>query len=432
MMLMILFAVLLCLVILGIPVILAIGTVGLAGVLAIPDLVPALFAQKIFTILDSFALLALPYFILAGALMARGGLASALIEFAETLVGHIRGCLGHTTVVTCMAMANVSGSSTAEAAAIGSIIIPEMKKRGYKAGFAASVVGTSATIGPVIPPSMTMIVYGSMTGVSIGGLFLAGILPGILLGIGLMSLIYAFSFLPNYQELREVKPRATLKELWRATKRVWVALMAPIIILGGIMGGVFTATEAGVVACIYSFIISFFVYRSITLRDLPSILLEAAVTTAMVVGIVSMSGALGWLLSYLDFNEIVLRLIKGVSNEPIIVLLTLLLTMLVMTMFIESLAVLIILVPVASYVGNAYGFDPFHLGVIMVIATQIGATTPPVAVLLFVSTSVAGCSFGQTVRYCGPFILTLVAVLVILVLIPDISTVLPHRFLGGP
>ena len=430
MMLLVLFGVLLALVVLGIPVILAIGTVGLAGILIVPELVPPLFAQKIFTILDSFSLLALPYFILAGALMARGGLAANLIEFAETLVGHIRGSLGHTTVVTCMAMANVSGSSTAEAAAVGSIVIPEMKKRGYKPGFSASVVGTAATIGPVIPPSMTMIVYGSMTGVSIGGLFLAGIIPGILLGLGLMILVYGFSFLPGFAELRVVQPRATLGQVWRATRRVWVALLAPVIILGGILGGVFTATEAGVVACLYAFFVSFLVYRSIKLRDLPAILLDAAVTTAMVVGIISMSGALGWLLAYLDFNDVVLRLIQGLSNEPVVVLLTLLLTMLIMTMFIESLAVLIILVPVAAYVGNAFGFDPFHLGVIMVIATQIGATTPPVAVLLFVATSIAECRFGETLRYCGPFILTLILVMVLIVFVPELASWMPHTFLG--
>lgn len=426
----ILFASLLLAIALGIPVILAIAWVGLTGIYVLPELVPALFVQKIFTILDSFALLALPYFILAGLLMARGGLATALIEFAETLVGHRRGYLGHTAVVSCMAMANVSGSSTAEAASIGSIVIPEMKKRGYKPGFSASIVGTAATIGPVIPPSMTMIIYGSISGVSIGGLFLAGIIPGFILGAALMLLIYAYSWLPGFEELRTVKPRAGFMELLRAARRVWVALLAPVIILGGILGGIFTATEAGVVACVYAFVVSYFVYRSLRLRDLPGIFLEAAVMTAVVVGIVSMSGALGWLLAYLDFNDIALNTIRGVSEAPTVVLLLLLFAMLVMTMFIESLAVLIVLVPVATMVGTTYGFDPFHLGVLMVVATQIGATTPPVAVLLFVATSVAGCRFGETLKYCWPFVLTLVAVLLLLVFVPELSTWIPRKFLN--
>ena len=430
MILLALFVILLFLVAIGFPVILAIGSVGLAGILISPDLTAPLFSQKLFTALDSFSLLAMPYFILAGVLMARGGLAASVIEFAETVVGHIRGYLAHTTVLSCMAMANISGSSTAEAAAIGSIVIPEMKKRGYKPGFAASVVGTAATIGPIIPPSMTMIIYGSMTGVSIGGLFLGGILPGILIGVALITLVFVMSFFPGYPELRSVKPRASLRNMLRAARGVWVALLAPVIVLGGILSGVFTATEAGVVASIYAFVISFFVYKSITLRDLYSILLEAAVTTAMVVGIISMSGALGWLLAYMDFNELVLRLIRGISDHPTVVLLTLLASMLVMTMFIESLAVLIVLVPVIAYVGNIFGFDPFHLGIVTVIATQIGATTPPVAVLLFVATSVAECRFGETVRYCWPFVLTLLLSLMVLVFVPELSTWLPHRFLG--
>jgi len=430
-MLIALFILLLVLICVGFPILLAIGLIGLLGILASPGLVPAFFAQKAFVIIDSFSLLALPYFILAGALMSKGGLAARLVQFGQTLVGHIRGSLGHATVVSSMAMANVSGSSAAEAAAIGSIIIPEMKDRGYKLGLAATIVGTSATIGPIIPPSMTMIVYGSMTGVSIGGLFLAGILPGILIGLALMTLIYALSFLKSYPELRVTQPRATLRQIVRATARVWVALLAPVIVLGGIMGGVFTATEAGVIACLYAFIVSFFVYRSISLSDLPAIILDAAVTTAMVVGIISMAGVLGWLLAYLDFNDTVLGLIQLIAVNDTAVILVLLAVMLIMTMFIESLAVLIIMVPVAWYVGENFGLDPFHLGVMMVIATQIGATTPPVAVLLFVATSVAGCRFTDTVKHCAPFVLTLISALIALVFLPSLATWLPNTFLGN-
>ncbi len=430
MMLVILFAVLLGLVGLGVPVLLGIGGVGLAGVLLSPELNPAFFAQKAFTILDSFALLAMPYFILAGSLMARGGLAEKLVEFAEVLVGHVRGSLGHTAVISCVGMANVSGSSAAEAAAIGSIVIPEMKKRGYKPGFAAALVGTAATIGPIIPPSMTMIVYGSMTGVSIGGLFLSGILPGILIGALLMGVTYGFSFLPRFAELRQTSQRAGWGEVRRGVANVWVAILAPVIILGGILAGVFTATEAGVVACLYALFVGFFVYRSLKLRDLPEILLESAVTTAMVVGIISMAGVLGWLLSYLDFNDVVLGTIQSVTDDPIVVAFILLGVMFVMCMFLESLAVLIILVPVATFVSSQFGFDPFHIGLLMVLSTQIGATTPPVAVLLFVTTSVAKCSFGETCRYCAPFILVLVISLLTILFVPGLATWLPHAMLG--
>lgn len=430
MMLIILFVVLLGLVGLGVPVLLGIGSVGLAGVLLSPELNPAFFAQKAFTILDSFALLAMPFFILAGSLMARGGLAEKLVEFAEVMVGHVPGSLGHTAVVSCTVMANVSGSSAAEAAAIGSIIIPEMKKRGYKPGFAAALVGTAATIGPIIPPSMTMIVYGSMTGVSIGGLFLSGILPGLLIAVLLMALIYGFSFLPGFEDMRRTSPRASWPEVKRAIGKVWVAILAPVIILGGILSGKFTATEAGVVACVYALIVGFFVYRSLKLSDLPGILLDSAVTTAMVVGIISMSGVLGWLLSYLDFNMVALKIIQGISTNPTMVATILLGIMFLMCMFLESLAVLIILVPVAVFVGNQFGFDPFHMGLMMVLSTQIGATTPPVAVLLFVTTSVAKCTYAETCRYCAPFIAVLVVSLATILFVPGLATWIPHSILG--
>lgn len=426
----VLFGGLLILVGIGFPVLLAIGLVGLVGIISTPGLVPALFAQKAFSILDSFTLLALPYFILAGSLMTRGGLSKVMVDFGLSVVGHVRGCLGHTGVIACMGMANVSGSSAAEAAAIGSVVIPSMKEHGYKPGLAASIIGTAATIGPIIPPSMTMIVYGSMTGTSIGGLFLAGILPGLLLGLALMSVIYIMSYLPAFPELRHVEPRASWRQILTATRRAWVALLAPVIILGGIFSGIFTATEAGIVACVYAFLVSMFVYRAITLKDLPAILLDAAMTTAMVVGIISMAGPLGYLLSFLDFNEVVMTLIRLLSSDPTVIILTLLATMIILTMFIESLAVLIILVPVAAFVGQSFGFDPLHLGVMMVLATQIGATTPPVAVLLFVATSVAKADFSETVRYCVPFILTLIAVLLLIVFVPAIPTTIPHLALG--
>jgi len=425
-----LFVALILLILFGVPVLLAIGMVALTGVLLVEALVPAMFPQKMFTMLDSFSLLAMPYFILAGELMARGGLSKKLVEFAETVVGHLRGGLGQAAVVSSMVFAGVSGSSVADTSAIGSILIPSMKERGYKPGFAASLLASAGTIGPIIPPSMTMIVYGSMAGVSIGGLFLAGIIPGILVGLGLMVTIYIHSYLKDFPELRQTTGRFNLKVILRAAGRVWVALVAPLIILGGILGGVFTATEAGVVACIYSFVVSFFLYRTVRWRDIFTIIVDAAVTTTMVVGIISVAGAFGWLLAYLDFNEVVMALIKGTSTNPMVVLLILIFTMLFLTMFVESLAILVILVPVAVYVSKAYGFDQYHFGLLMVMATQIGATTPPVAVLLFVATSIAETSYDQTLRYCLPFVMTLILVMLLVAFYPPTASWIPGRFLG--
>ena len=425
-----LFVALLMLILFGLPVILAIGVVALSGILIVPELVPAMFPQKMFTMLDSFSLLAMPYFILAGELMSKGGISKKLVEFAETVVGHLRGGLGMAAVVASMIFAGVSGSSTADTSAIGSILIPSMKERGYKAGFAASLLATAGTIGPIIPPSMTMIVYGSMAGVSIGGLFLGGILPGILIGVGLMLTIYLHSFFPQFPELRQTTGKFNLKKVIKAISKVWLALIAPMIILGGILGGVFTATEAGVVACFYSFIVTFFIYRSVSWKELPKILVDAAVTTTMVVGIISVAGAFGWLLAYLDFNEVVLDLLKSISNTPMVVLLVLLATMLVLTMFVESLAILVILIPVAVFVSKNFGFDQYHFGLLMVMATQIGATTPPVAVLLFVATSIADTTYDQTIKYCLPFIATLIIVMLLVAFIPGLASWIPNHFLG--
>lgn len=421
------FGALLIMVLLGVPIILAIAGVSLAGVTLIDGLVPALMAQKSFAMLDSFSLLALPYFILAGAIMARGGLSEGLIGFSQKIVGHIRGSLGHTAVLSCTAMANVSGSSTAEAAAVGSIVIPAMRKQGYRPGLAASIVAASATIGPIIPPSMTMIIYGSMTGVSIGGLFLAGVVPGIMIAVTLMVVIYGLSFLPSYPELRAVLPRATLKQIARSTLEVWPALLAPFVILGGILGGVFTATEAGVVACIYSLAVSVLWYRGISWKDMWAILIDAAVTTAMVAGVIGMAGALGWMLSYLNFNDLMLENLQGLTTSPMTMLLILLGMMLVLTMLLDGLAVVVVLVPTIVYIGNAFSLEPMQLGILMIMITQIAGLTPPVAILLFITTSIAKTTFMDTVRASWPFVGALLFVLGMVVLVPELATWLPGK-----
>ena len=421
---------LLALITLGVPILLVMGIVGLAGILATPALVPALFPQKMFAMLDNFSLLALPYFILAGELISAGGISKKLVEFAETVVGHWRGGLGHASVVSSMVFAGVSGSSVADTSAIGSILVPAMKDQGYKPGFAAALVACAGTIGAIIPPSMTMIVYGSMANVSIGGLFLGGIVPGVLIGVGLMIVIYVHSRLPAYPELRRTSGRFALGRVAKALVSVWPALLAPVIVVGGILSGAFTATEAGVVACFYGFIVGFFVYRKLTLRDLPRIFVRAAITTAMVSGIIGVAGALGWLLSYLNFNDTVLAAITHVTGAKLGVLALLMTIMLVLTMFVDSMAILIIMIPVAVVIGRSFGIDEFQLGLLMVMTTQIGSTTPPVAVLLFVATSIAGCKYNETIRYCWAFIAAEVAVLIAVMFLPDLAAWIPHRFLG--
>jgi tripartite ATP-independent transporter DctM subunit len=424
-----LFISLLILIFLGAPIIIAIGIAALAGILLTPDLVGAIFPQKMFAMIDSFSLLAMPYFILAGELMSRGGLSKKLVEFSETVVGHLKGGLGHASVFACMVFANVSGSAAASTSAIGSILIPSMNEKGYKPGFSASLLATSGIIGSIIPPSMVMIVYGAMTGVSIGALFLAGILPGILITVALMLTIYLHTFRKEFPELRKTSGRFSFKKIILTLPKVWVAILAPIIILGGILAGIFTATEAGVVTCIYAFIVSFFIYKSVKLKDLPQIMLQAATTTTMVVGIIAVAGAFGWLLSYLDFTDMVMNFLIGLSANSIVVILALVVIMVLLGMFVESLAILVILVPVFVTISSMYGIDPLYLGIVIVMATQIGATTPPVAVGLFVATSIAKTTYDQTIKYCWPFVMALILVMVLVISFPWLSTFIPNYFL---
>lgn len=429
-MLIALFVLLLALITIGVPILLVMGIVGLSGILVEPGLVPALFPQKMFAMLDNFSLLALPYFILAGELVSAGGISKRLVEFAEAVVGHWRAGLAHASVVSSMVFAGVSGSSVADTSAIGSILVPAMKERGYKPGFAAALVACAGTIGAIIPPSMTMIVYGSMANVSIGGLFLGGIVPGILIGVGLMIVIYFYSLSESFPELRRTTGKFVLRKVIHATISVWPALLAPVLVVGGILTGAFTATEAGVVACFYGFFIGFFVYRILKLRDLPKIFIRAAVTTAMVSGIIGVAGAFGWLLAYLNFNDIVLHAITHITGSKTGVMLLLMGIMLLLTMFVDSMAILIIMIPVAVVIGRNFEIDEFQLGLMMVMATQIGSTTPPVAVLLFVATSIAGCSYSETVRYCWAFIIAEITVLLLVVFWADLAAWIPHYYLG--
>jgi tripartite ATP-independent transporter DctM subunit len=425
-----LFALMLGTMLLGVPILLSIALVGYVGVAAVPDLVLPLFAQKMFAQLDSFTLLALPYFILAGALMSAGGMSQQLVDFSRVLVGHLRAGLAHASVVASMVFAGISGSSTADASAIAAIVIPTMKRSGYKAGFAAALIATAGTIGAIIPPSMVMVVYGAIAQVSIGGLFLGGIIPGFLVGLFLMATIKVYTYLPGYPELRVVHGRFEWGALARSVREVWPALLGPVIIVGGILSGVFTATEAGAVACLYAFIVGFFVYRKISLRDLPGILVESAVMTTMVSGVIAVAGASGWLLAYLQFNEAAVTFVTGFSQSPTVVLLIVAAVMIVLGTFVDSLAVLLVFAPVAIEISRKYGIDPFQMGLVMVMCNQIGAVSPPTAPLLFVTTSIAKASYAEVNRHVWWFMLAETLVLLLVIFFPGLASWIPHYFLG--
>jgi len=346
------------------------------------------------------------------------------------LVGHLRAGLAHASVVASMIFAGISGSSTADASAISAIVIPTMKKSGYKPGFAAALIATAGTIGAIIPPSMVMVVYGAIAQVSIGGLFLGGIIPGILVGLFLMATIKIYTYHPDYPELRVVHGKFKWSAVGKSLLEVWPALLGPVIIVGGILGGVFTATEAGAVACLYALILGMGFYRKIKLRDLPAILLEAATMTTMVSGVIAVAGASGWLLGYLEFNQGAVKFVTSFSQDPTIVLLLMATVMIVLGTFVDSLAVLLVFAPAAIQISKVYGIDPFQMGLVMVMCNQIGAVSPPTAPLLFVTTSIAQTTYAEVNRHVWWFMLAEILVLLLVIFIPGLASWIPHYFLG--
>jgi tripartite ATP-independent transporter DctM subunit len=423
-------ALLLGLMLIGIPILLCIALVGFVGMAAEPGVVMPLFAQKTFAQLDSYTLLALPFFILAGSLMSAGGMSQQLVDFSRVLVGHLKAGLAHASIVASMVFAGISGSSTADASAISAIVIPTMKRSGYKPGFAAALIACAGTIGAIIPPSMTMVVYGAIAQVSIGGLFLGGIIPGILIGLFLMATVKLYTYHPNYPELRVVHGRFDPKQILVSLKTVWPALVAPVIIVGGILSGVFTATEAGVVACLYAFIVGFFFYRKIRLGNLVAIFVESAITTTMVSAVIAVSGAMGWLLAYMQFNDMAVAWVTAASSSPVLVLLFFAVVMIVLGTFVDSLAILLVFAPVAVELCKRYGIDPIQMGLVMVICNQIGAVSPPTAPLLFVTTNIAQTTLDDTNRHVWTFFTAECLVLLLVIFIPGLSNWIPRYFLG--
>ena len=414
----------------GIPILLCIALVSFVGIAAEPGVVLPLFAQKTFAQLDSYTLLALPFFILAGSLMSAGGMSQQLVDFSRVLVGHFRAGLAHASIVASMVFAGISGSSVADASAISAVVIPTMKKSGYKPGFAAALIACAGTIGAIIPPSMTMVVYGAIAQVSIGGLFLGGIIPGVLIGLFLMGTVKLYTYHPNYPELRVIHGKFSFRAILVSLKTVWPALVAPIIIVGGILSGVFTATEAGVVACLYAFVVGFFFYRKIKLSGLVEIFVESAITTTMVSAVIAVSGAMGWLLSYMQFNDMAVKWVTAASQNPDMVLFVFAIAMILLGTFVDSLAILLVFAPVAVELSKRYGIDPIQMGLVMVICNQIGAVSPPTAPLLFVTTNIAQTTLDDTNRHVWTFFSAECLVLLLVIFIPGLSNWIPRYFLG--
>ncbi len=410
--------------VMGIPLALVMGITGFSVILAMG--VPLqLVAQRMFTGIDSFPLMAVPFFILAGDLMNRGGTTVRIIGFANSLVGHIRGGLAHACIVANMIFAGISGSAVADASAIGSIMIPSMEKNGYDLDFSAALNSAAATIGPIIPPSIIMVIYGVSVNVSVGGLFAAGFIPGIMLGLVLMLVVSRVSKKKNYAMSEGFSGARVRKEL---KSSVW-ALMAPVIILGGILGGVFTPTEAAAVAVIYSFFVGKFVFKEITWKDLPDILFQSGITTGAILLIISLANVFAWVIAANQIPVKLSSMFLSATSNPYVFLLIVNILLLIVGMFMETGAAIILLAPILAPIATQLGIHPLHFGFMMVLNLAIGMATPPVGVCLFVSCGITGLSLEKVSAAVMRFVLAQIAILVLVTYVAPISLFLP-KLLG--
>ncbi len=422
-----LLGVMLALTALGIPLVFSLLGASVFTLFIIrPELPLTVLPQLFIGGIDNFVLLAIALFFLAGELMTASGVIDRILTFARALVGHMRGGLGQVGVVSSVVMAGVSGSAVADAAAVGPLLIRSMKKEGYPASFSAALVETASTLGPIIPPSIPMIIYAVLANVSVGAMFIAGILPGVLIAVGLSTVVYVSARRMNLPRSERVSGSVILSETLRAT----LALLAPVIIVGGIRGGVFTPTEAGAVAAVYVLLIGVFAYRALTLRGTIDALIRAAHGTGAVIVILGASSIFAWIIADQRIGQELAATIRGLDLEPWVLLLALNVIFFVVGMFLDPLPALVILVPVFLPMVTAIGMDPIHFGVMIVLNLVIGLCTPPVGALIYLTASIGDVSPAAVVRASLPFLATLIVVLMLVTYIPAISLTLPHLISG--
>ncbi len=416
------FAVMIGLMFLNVPIAVGTGIAAFAGILLTGDLPLAVLVQRMFVGIDTFTLIAVPLFILTGRMMALGGITTDLINLSRVLVGYLRGGLAYINIVASMFFAGITGSAASDTSSVGAILIPAMIDKGYEKDFSVAVTATSSTIGVMIPPSIPMVVYGVASGASIGRLFLGGFIPGVLVGLVQMAVTFVFARKRNYP----VEVTVTLRESLRVVLKGIPALMTIIIILGGIVSGFFTPTEAAGIAALYSFLLGTLYYRELKLKDIPGILLEVATTTGMVALMIATASALGWLFANQGVPKVIGDAILSVTQSKFLILLLINLLLLFVGTWLDLSPAVIIFTPILLPIVQQIGVDPVHFGVIMVVNLAIGLFTPPVGVCLFVACGIAKISITDTIRAFIPFFLVMVAVLLLITYVPGLVMFLPN------
>ncbi|MCW5670371.1 MAG: TRAP transporter large permease [Hydrogenophaga sp.] len=412
--------------VIGVPIALAMGGAGLLALVVDGNLSLLSVPQRFFDGINSFPLMAVPFFILAADLMTASGITTALLRFAGAMVGHVRGGMGHVNVVTSVMFAGISGSALADAAGPGAVETRMMTRSGYDKAYAAALSAATAVIGPIIPPSIVMVIYALTDNrVTVAGLFLAGVVPGLLMGVALMAMNHYLSVRRGYGTVGKAPGwKVRLLALWKATP----VLLMPAIIIAGILTGLFTPTEASAVAVFYALFIGLFVTRTLNARIIARVLLQSGLVTSAALIIVSMASLFAWLLTLLQIPQTIGAAIGGMTTDPVTIMLIVMVFVLVCGLFIDTLPAVIILVPVLAPLSDQFGIHPLHFAMAIVLNLTIGLATPPVGGVLFVMSSVARLRLEELTRAILPLLAALLVVLLAVVLIPSLSTFVPSLF----
>ncbi|UCB44868.1 MAG: TRAP transporter large permease [Spirochaetota bacterium] len=412
-------------IIIGVPIAFSLGAASLTYLYVHQNIPLSILAQRLFTGLDVFPFMAIPFFILAGELMNSVGITKKLVNFSDVLVGRLRGGLGHVNIVASMFFAGITGSAVADTSAIGSMLIPAMEEQGFDTDFSAAVTASSSVIGPIIPPSIPMVIYAIISSQSVAALFLAGFFPGVLLGFGLMFINYIISRKRKYPRREK---QAGLKEILNALANAIVPLLMPCIILGGILGGVFTATEASAVAVIYALLIDILLYRTLNFKEIKRVFISTAKTTGVVFLVIACASTYNWMLTCAQVPQRMTMFLAENFQNPVLFLFFINVMLLFIGTFMEGTAAMIITVPVLLPIAHCFGVDPVMLGAIVVLNLMIGLITPPVGLCLYVASGICKLSIERITKAILPFLAVEILVLMLVTYIKPITMFLPRLF----